>query len=166
MMRALSGIIALFLFLGLAAGGEKAKEPAVKLSADEKALFELLNEARKKEKLPPLALNATLCKAARAHSENMAKQEKMEHVLDGKKPGQRVNAAGYDYRAVGENLAKAEGDADAPAAPPADIHKGWMDSKTHKANILNPKFTEVGLAMARSKKGTYYYTQVFASPRK
>jgi uncharacterized protein YkwD len=168
MVRTLSGVLALVLCSGGALGDEKAKGPAVTLSADEKALIDLLNESRKKEKLPPLRVNATLCKAARGHAENMAKQEKMEHILDGKKPGQRVNAAGYDYRFVAENLAKAEAEEDpnTPASPPADIHKGWMDSKTHRDNILNPKHTEVGIGIARSKKGTYYYSQVFATPRR
>ena len=46
----------------------------------------------------PLKVNATLVKTARAHSENMAKQEKMAHQLDGKSVGDRTEAAGYDYR--------------------------------------------------------------------
>ncbi len=153
----------------LAADGGKGKnKDKVKLSADEKALVEMLNKVRAKEKLPPLKVNAVLCKVARKHSENMAKQEKMAHILDGKKPGDRVTAAGYDWRLVLENLAIADagGDPDKPPAPPGDVHKGWMESKAHRANILNPRPTEVGLGVVRSKKGNYYYTQVFALPRK
>jgi uncharacterized protein YkwD len=90
----------------------------------------------------------------------------MSHVLDGKSVKDRVTDAGYDYRLVAENLASAEGEANDPAPPPADIHKNWMDSKSHRANILNDRFTEVGLSVVRSPKGTYYYVQVFAKPRK
>src|SRR5262249_39205564 len=142
-----------------------AAERTVKLSRDEKALFDLVNETRKKEKLPPLTLNATLCKAAQLHCENMARKEMMKHELDGKGPGQRALDAGYDYRVIRENLGEASGEADAPAPPPADVHQKWMDSKGHKANILHPKVTHIGLSIARSKKGTYYYTQLFAAPR-
>ena len=55
----------------------------------------MTNKARAKEKLPPLKLNSVLTKVARAHSANMAKQEKMEHELDGKNPSQRIKEAGY-----------------------------------------------------------------------
>jgi uncharacterized protein YkwD len=144
------------------------EKPVVKQSTDEKTLFELMNKDRKKEKLAELVLNPVLCKIARLHSENMAKQEKCEHELDGKRVGQRAEDAGYDYRIIRENLAKSspEGDDDPPASPPAEIHKKWMESKGHRANILHAKCTEVGLSIVRSKKGTYYYTQVFATPRR
>ena len=149
--------------------GDKAPPVAAKVGkhdADEKALLDLLNEARKKEKLLPLKVNATLTKAARAHSENMANKEKMAHQLDGKSVGDRTTAAGYDYRVVRENLAAAEGDADTPPPTPKEIHDKWMDSKGHRANLLDPRVTEAGIAIVVSKKGTYYYTQVFATLRK
>jgi uncharacterized protein YkwD len=150
-------------------GGEKpppAGAKAGKHDADEKALLDLLNEARKKEKLPPLKVNAILTKVARLHSENMAKQEKMAHQLDGKGVGDRTAAADYDYRVVRENLAAAEGDADSPPPTPKEIHDKWMESKGHRANLLDDRVTEVGIAIVVSKKGTYYFTQVFATPRK
>src|SRR5947209_20598970 len=79
-------------------GAETKEKPEVRLSRNEQAILELTNAARAKEDLPPLTANATLCKVARAHSANMARQEKMEHVLDGKDPVQRVKASGYRYR--------------------------------------------------------------------
>jgi uncharacterized protein YkwD len=161
------------LLVGLVLGGallaaEGKDKPEDKLSDDEKALVKMLNKARAKEKLEPLKINPLLCRAARLHSENMAKQEKMAHVLDGKSVGHRVTAVGYDYKTVLENLAvaDAEGDANKPPAPAADIHKGWMESKSHRANILDRRPTEVGIGVVRSKKGNYYYTQVLALPRK
>src|SRR5262245_30667066 len=72
-----------------------AGEPAeVKMSAQEKKLLELTNAERKKKDLPPLQPNALLAKIARAHSANMAQQQKMDHFLDGKSPADRVAAAG------------------------------------------------------------------------
>jgi uncharacterized protein YkwD len=144
------------------------KDSGVKLTADEKALIELTNKSRAEAKLPPLKVNPLLCKVARQHNLNMAKQEKMSHELDGKKVAQRVTDAGYDYKKVGENLAQSKliGEGDAPAPPAADIHKKWMDSKGHRANILEPKFTEIGISMVLSEKRTYFYTVVFGVPRK
>jgi uncharacterized protein YkwD len=139
---------------------KKDDPPALKLSDDEQAFLDMTNAERAKEKLPALTANRTLFAVARAHAANMAKQGKMEHTLDGKAAKDRVDAAGYDYRRVGENIAKAEG------ASPADVMKGWMDSKTHRENILQPAFTEIGLGVAVSDKGEAYYTQVLATPRK
>ena len=65
------------------------------------------------EELPPLKPSALLFKVAQAHSENMAKQGKMEHDLDGKTPFQRLQAAGNKYSRAHENIAK--GDAEVPA---------------------------------------------------
>ena len=156
------------LLLGSLSGDEAPPvvAKANKFAADEKALLDLANEARKKEKLQPLKVNAVLTKVARLHSENMAKQEKMAHQLDGKGVGDRTTAGNYDYRIVRENLGAAEGDEDTPAPTPKEIHDKWMESKGHRANLLDDRVTEVGIAIVVSKKGTYYYTQVFATLRK
>jgi uncharacterized protein YkwD len=90
----------------------------------------------------------------------MLKQGKMEHVLDGKAPAQRVEATGYDYKRVGENIAWSD-----TSLPAEKIMKGWMDSEPHRKNILNPDFTEIGIGVARNDQGETYYTQVFATPR-
>ncbi len=145
---------------------DKNKDSTAKLTADEKALFELTNKARAEAELSRLTINPLLCKVARQHTLNMARLDKMSHELGGKKVKDRVTDASYDYKKVGENLAMSSGDAEAPASPPADIHKMWIESEGHRANILDPKYTEVGVSMALSKKGTYYYTMVFAVPRK
>ena len=136
------------------------EKPGVSLTDEEKTIFELTNKARAKEKLPPLKLNSVLTKVARAHSANMAKQEKMEHELDGKNPSQRIKEAGYAASWGGENIAESNGDT------PESIVKLWMESPEHKANILRDKFTEIGVGIARNAKGEVYYTQVFAAPKK
>jgi uncharacterized protein YkwD len=145
-----------------AADPDRAARDKVELTRDEQTLVDLINKERMKEKLPPLQPNPILCKAARAHSANMAKQGKMEHILDGKTPGQRVLAAGYDYGKVAENIAMS----DVPNPPLPAIVKDWMESKSHRANILGDKVTETGLGIATNDKGEAYFTQVFARPRK
>lgn len=166
-MRNVSTLL-LLLLLGVASAEDKKDKdrPALKLSADEKALVELLNKARAKEKLPALTINATLCAVARKHSANMAKNGKLAHELDGKKPKDRVTDAGYDYRSMGENIAWADEGSDNTPPKPADVHEMWMKSKVHKDNIVASKYTEIGIGIVRGPKGDWYYTQVFGRPRK
>ena len=122
--------------------GDKPK--ALELTRLEQAILDLTNEERKKASLPPLKVNEKLVLLARAHSENMAKQNRMDHVLDGKDPMQRARDAAYGPF-VAENCAWG-----AQSAP--EVVRGWMESAGHKANILNPKATEVGIGHAFSPK--------------
>ena len=137
---------------------KKEKEPG--LTEEEKKIFELTNKAREEEKLPPLKLNVLLIKVARGHSANMAKQEKMEHILDDKNPTDRVKESGYVASRTGENIAKTNGD------KPETIFKLWMESPHHKENILREQFEEIGVGIGRNSQGEIYYTQVFATPKK
>jgi uncharacterized protein YkwD len=131
-----------------------------KLTEDEQTLLDLTNAERKNKELAPLTMNQMLVEVARAHSANMAKQQKMEHDLDGKTPYDRIKAAGYKYSLGGENIARGL------KLPIKSIMELWMKSKVHRENILEPKFTEIGVGIARNDKGEVYYTQVFATPRK
>lgn len=132
------------------------------MTREEKQLLDLLNKERAKADLSVLKPHPLLFKAARAHAANMAKQRKMEHELDGKRPAQRVEAAGYNWGKVSENIAMAE-DGEPPLA---DIVKQWMESKTHRENLLDKNVTETGVAIARNAKGEIYYAQILARPRK
>ena len=149
------------LLLGLLVITSTVRAGEVVLTATEKKILELTNEERKKKELPPLKTNALLFKVAQAHSENMARQGKMEHKLDGMTPLQRLRAAGYAYNKAFENIAS--GDADVPLE---DLMKAWMESKGHRENILNDVCTEIGLGIARDKNGQVYYTQLFGHPKK
>jgi len=137
---------------------DKKDPPPLKLSDDEKTILDLTNAERAKEKLPPLAPNARLFQAARAHSANMARKGEMKHVLDGKGVENRLDDAGYDWHQCGENIAQSDG------ASLREIMKGWMESKAHREHILEPAFTEIGVGVARDDKGNVYYTQVFGAP--
>lgn len=146
------------LTLALLTMPARSEEPEkeLKISKAEQKLIDLVNESRKEQNLKPLVPDATLFKVARAHSANMAKQEKMAHELDGKNPAQRVKEAGYRYRSTGENIAAGD-----PRWPLTGAHKAWMNSKPHKQNILSKSYTEIGIGIATSKKGEKFYTQVF-----
>jgi uncharacterized protein YkwD len=154
-------VLGSLLLLISARASELGADDRFRLSTEEQKLLELTNAERKKEKLPPLAPSPLLFKVARAHSANMARQEKMDHYLDGKKPKERVTESGYDWRYTGENLAF--GDADVELE---EIMQGWMKSEKHRDNIVSPRYTEIGLGLAKGEDGLIYYTQVFGTPRK
>jgi len=132
-----------------------ADEP--KLSKDEQEVVDLTNAERKVANLPPLKVNDTLMAAARAHAANMAKQGKLDHVLDGKKHSDRTKAAGYASGFVGENISWNSKD-------PKETVAGWMNSQGHKDNILNKDYADIGVAMTKSEKGEPYWVQVFGKP--
>jgi len=154
----------LLLILAFAPVGAAEDKPAEKpddkfvMTKEEKLVLDLTNAERKKQNLPPFTPLPILFKVARAHSANMAKQEKLEHVLDGKQPWQRVLEAGYKTNWVGENCAAGE------AYPPKEVVKNWMDSEGHRMNILDKTYTEIGIGIVKSDKGEIYYTQVFTRP--
>src|ERR1043165_6453240 len=85
--------------------------PTFSQTSNELQLFELTNLERKKKDLPPLKLSPILSKIARAHSENMARQGKMEPTLAGKGPLDRLRDADYKFVKGGENLASGNEDA-------------------------------------------------------
>jgi uncharacterized protein YkwD len=137
-----------------------APEGKFEISRVEKEVLELTNAERAKENLPALKPHPLLFQVARDHSKNMAKQEKMEHILDGVKPHERTKKAGYNSPFIGENIAAGE------AFFPKEVVKVWMESKPHRENMLKKDFVYIGIGMARSEKGEYYYTQVFGrAPR-
>jgi uncharacterized protein YkwD len=139
-------------------GKNDDKKDEIKLTGDEQALIDLTNAERAKadKDLKPLKMYPKLMEAARKHAENMAAQDKLDHVLDEKNPADRVKAAGYKYRATGENILW-------NAKTPKEAVAGWMDSPPHRESILKPVYTEIGVGIAKNKKGEPYWVQVFGA---
>lgn len=139
----------------------KKEDPKAELkpTADDNAVVELTNAERKQAEkpLPPFTMNPQLMAAARKHAENMAAQDKLDHKLDDKTPDDRTKAAGYKSTFVGENIAWNQ-------KSPKDVVKAWMNSEGHRENILNADYTEIGVAVAKNKKGEPYWVQVFGKP--
>ena len=110
-----------------------------------------------------LALNPSLTTAALAHSQEMAVYAQFDHRgHDGSTPATRVVRAGYgEYAVVGENIA-------AGAMTPREVTEGWLASPAHCENIMDARFTQIGIAFAvnRTTAETVYWTQDFASPRR
>src|SRR5262249_28454235 len=99
-------------------------------------------------------LSPLLSKVARAHSANMASQKKLSHFLDGKGPDVRIKEAGYKFATWAENIYY--GSDNAKVAQ--ESGKWWMNSKGHRANILNPKLRETGVGVVRGEDGKAYFT--------
>ncbi|MBI3822456.1 MAG: CAP domain-containing protein [Planctomycetes bacterium] len=158
-MKHLSMVI---LFAGSVALAEQPAQPKkFESTKSEIEVSKATNAERKKKELPPLKLSLALSKIARAHSQNMARQGKLDHTLDEKTPFDRLKAAGYKYLKAGENIGGHQEGGNMQM-----IMTAWMESDGHRANILNPDYTEIGIGIAEDKDGNLYYTQVFAKPRK
>lgn len=150
-------VLLLLLPVGLFSADPK-KEPSAP-SREEQALIDLVNAERKSAKLPPLKANLKLMQAARDHSAKMAKLEMAAHELEGKTPKDRIEAIGYSFARIGENVAAGQ-------RTPSIVMMAWMESEVHKANILKEEFTEIGVGIVNSENGVRYWTQVFGTPLK
>ncbi len=127
-------------------------------SDSESAVLALVNKERAAAGCGPLAANAKLTAAARAYSDTMARSGVMSHTgPDGSTMTTRVEAAGYGWSRLGENIARGQSDADA-------VMKAWMNSPGHKANILNCAFREIGIGVHKGDGGPWW-TQNFGTPR-
>ena len=109
----------------------------------------------------PVTLSATLATVALGHATDMAEHDYFEHEdLLGHSPAQRVRAAGYAEKLVGENIAYGPKSVD-------EVVQGWLDSPDHCENIMDPRFAQMGIAFAPgqlSRRGLYW-VQLLAFPR-
>lgn len=145
--------------------------PPAAAHADEIAadLLQRINRARAEPRrcgsktfaaAPPLQPSALLRRAAEAHSQDMLGHDYFAHEgYDGSTPAQRVAATGYRYQLVGENLASGPESA-------AEAVAGWLSSPGHCENIMDPRFSESGVAYAANSSGPphVYWVQEFAAP--
>ena len=123
----------------------------------------LTNQYRAAAGQAPLALNATLDAAAEAKAQDMAAKGYWDHFRPGdhKAPWDFITEAGYSYRVAGENLAYG-------FSTPAGISHAWMQSPAHRANLLSPKYQEVGFAcveIVKDGQPVLLTVQMFATPR-
>lgn len=106
----------------------------------EARMLELVNEERKKAGMKPLKADPELLPVARSHSRDMFSRGYFAHINpEGLSPSDRIRNAGVAYLTAGENLA---------LGPTLNrCHTGLMESPGHRANILNPAFGRVGIAV-------------------
>jgi uncharacterized protein YkwD len=124
-------------------------------------LASLTNTERKNQKLQPLTTNETLNRAATLKAQDMATKGYFAHTSpDGITPWYWLDQVGYKYKYAGENLA-------IDFINSEDVTTAWMNSPTHRANIIKDKYTEVGTGTATGMyqgHQTIFVVQVYARP--
>jgi uncharacterized protein YkwD len=114
-------------------------------------VVELVNIERRKVGCGALTVDQRLMNAAQAHTTDMAINNYFSHTSqDGRTFADRILAAGYP-RPAAENIAKGQRSAD-------EVMRAWMNSKGHRANILNCEYVAIGVGL--DTRG-WYWTQDF-----
>lgn len=109
----------------------------------EDRIIDLTNKSRAAIGIQTLGKNPILSAAAKAKLEDMFAKQYFAHVSpEGITPWNFIRNAGYPYRLAGENLAL-------DFTTPEEAHAALMNSPSHKANILNPSYREIGIAVAQ-----------------
>jgi uncharacterized protein YkwD len=157
-------LIALALAVAGCSGFQTPEQPSfyqdiaqgAKLDAD--AAASMISGYRKNNGLSEVVLDADLTRMAQAQAEAMARRDKLEHNI--KTPFvARLKASGYHARQAAENIG-------AGYHTLAEAFSGWRDSPPHKANMLLPGATRIGIAAvpAPSSKYQVYWALILAEP--
>lgn len=122
------------------------------VNAFEQEVVKLTNAERTKAGLSPLQTDDKLMAAAREKSQDMQSNNYFSHTSPTfGSPFDRMKALGITYKSAGENIAQGQ-------RSPQEVVQAWMDSPGHRANILNGKFTHIGVGYVKSGN---YWTQQF-----
>jgi hypothetical protein len=137
-------IVAVGLFFGSPRDSHKEGVLAYATEISANRLLTETNERRTANSKPTLHINDSLSIAAQAKANDMAMKNYWSHYTPaGEAPWTFIDKSGYAYSKAGENLAYGFSTSD-------ETVKGWMNSPTHKANMLDPAFTEVGFGFANA----------------
>ena len=121
-------------------------------------VLRIVNQERARAGCGALTADNRLANAAQRHSADMAANDYFSHTSrNGDQMADRVDAAGYPWRGLGENIAKGQ-------ATPASVMQAWMNSSGHRANILNCGFRNIGVGLAFDGS-TPVWTQNFGTTR-
>lgn len=140
--------------------------PAKNMSIEnfEKEVWRLTNIERSRYSLPALTYEPGLVKLARYHSQNMLQRDFFAH-----RDPQGFDIAGRRKKyyptlvvsSVGENIGKFRNSTG--SFSPQELVAGWMNSPSHRENILHPDYTHLGVGIVK-QGGTLFATQNFATP--
>lgn len=124
-------------------------------------IIELTNQVRQNNNLPPLQPSYILSKTAYAKAQDILTNQYFSHISpQGKSPWSWLEDENYFYTVAGENLAAAFNS-------PQAIVNAWLSSATHRANLLDPDYEEIGVAVVTgylNQKNTTIIVQHLASP--
>lgn len=159
-----TGLLVVCLFVAAGAVDRVVKElgspyVAAVISA---ILVDLANADRTELALPQLTASSALTAAAQAKADDMARKGYFSHTTpEGHDSWHWFELVGYNYIHAGENLAVNFSDS-------VEVEQAWMQSPTHRDNIVNPKYTEIGIATAAGMyqgKETVFVVQMFGMPK-
>ena len=155
-----TSVIVLLTSLLVLQTGSVAAAPAQNDTGMVARVLELTNSEREKAGLTPLMLSGELTDAALTYSQVLATSGCFQHTC-GPVPNfaDRIGQSGYSgWTALGENIAAGYPSAEAVVA-------GWMSSPGHRANILSPKYTEIGIGLVTGGDGKFgtYWTEEFGA---
>ncbi len=120
---------------------------------------DIVNQYRKDNGLKPLKLNPELTAAAKAHSRDLAKWDRISHYgSDGSNPWDRVKRSGYKARLAAENVGTGQ-------ASFEEVMKGWKNSPGHNKNLLLADAEHMGIALVNEQKTEFksFWTMVVGS---
>lgn len=118
-----------------------------------KQVVELVNKERAKAGLNALTLDTEIASAALIRAKETEKS--FSHTRpDGRAFHTVLTDNGIKFNGAGENIAWGQ-------RSPEEVMNGWMNSDGHRANILNPKFTKIGVGHYQNSAGRNYWTQLF-----
>ena len=144
-----------------------AQAPAPPTAEVEDHVAEAANAFRAEHGLGALSQNHLLAEEARGFAAYLATTGRFSHTADGREPGQRAKAAGYDYCVLAENIAFEEGSEGFEAGRLTRLFMtGWQASPGHRRNLLDPDVAETGVGVARAPGSGHRYlaVQVFGLP--
>lgn len=139
--------------------GQKLTVPTMQgIKSLESQVVKLVNAERAKQGLQPLTENWQLSRVARYKSADMAAKNYFSHTSPTYgSPFRMMESFGIKYSSAGENIAYGQ-------KTPQQVMTAWMNSPGHKANIMSPSYTQIGVGYATNKSGTPYWTQMFIRP--
>jgi len=120
----------------------------------------LVNGYRREKGLKALKLDAALTKAAKMHSRDLAKWDRISHYgSDGSNPWDRVKRAGFKARLAAENVGTGQ-------ATLKEVMAGWKQSPGHNKNLLLADATHMGIALVTDPKTEFktFWTLVLGTP--
>jgi len=124
------------------------------MSENEKVIFDLINTARSKQGIAKLSADATVFKVARLKSQDMVKNNYFSHTSPTYgSPFKMLKTYGVSYKVAGENIA---GNPSLEAAVNA-----WLNSNTHKQNLLSNSYNYIGIGVEKSNTYGYIITAMF-----
>ena len=141
-------MISCFVLLAMAGVGVDGGKALLAQQADEHLLVQLANQSRAAASVPGLKWDPALAVAAHAHALRMAEEGPISHRYSGEADlAQRAASAGARFSLIEENIAAGES--------AAQIHDGWMHSRGHHDNLLNPKIDRIGVALVSAHGALY-----------